>query len=371
MADTIVSLYNSFGNTPLVSNCYDRIKVERSRVEMSPGSMLLELPIYYSNLFIMNGELIPDRQVRIFRSVGGQPRALDLDTFWFVEEVTDVLESSGAEYLQVRATDSLGLLSRRIIPYSSTDPMADKTGFAGNLIKAFVRENFGSLATDTTRDLSSYITVDADMNDGVAVDYTAQNPRLITALQEIADSSAKQGTYIGYDLLCNDPSNVMTFRTFTTCRGIDRRNSVRIGRNRQNIQDVKMTYSVANEYNYAYVKGGKIGLVDISEERSSPDRIGLSPFNRREVLLNCGNEIDLDVLDDFGDQYIRHSRAKVNVSCNLVETSSFIYGINCTYGDYLTLDERDSGMNVRLSGISISEQNGAEVIKATLVGDLI
>jgi hypothetical protein len=374
MSKTYLTILDPTGTTVMADGLLDYFKLERTRAEMQVGNLVLTLPIKYNSLFMLGNALRTDTQIRIFRSVGDQPNSLDLDTFWFVQEATEVLDASGVESLEVRAVDAIGLLARRVVPYDTTDAQSDKTGQAGDLIKAFVRENFGTLATDTTRDLSSYLTVDVDRGDGILMDYTAQRPIVLTALQEIANSSAEQGSYLSFDIICNPVTNMMVFKTFADYRGNDHRKSsglpLYIGRDYGNIQDLRLVYSNLEEVNYVYALGGGIGAVKISEERSDSARVLASPFNRKEYVLSCGGELDLDVLDVQGDAYIRSKRPRLSMTCNIQETPQFVYGLHYGFGDYLTLDDKARSFNVRLSALSISDEQG-EVIKAALLGDFV
>lgn len=374
MSSTYFVVYDPTGKIQLSGAVRDYHKLERSRAEMTVGQMVTTLPVYYNSLFMLGDDLRVDTQIRIFRSIGDQPAKLDLDTFWFVQEATEVQDSGGQEYLEVRAEDSIGLLNRRVVPYEETDSQSDKTGPAGNLMKAFVRENFGALATDTARNLSTYMTVAADVGDGPTIDVAVKRPTILAALQEVSNTAAQQGSYISFDVICDPNTGQMQFRTYPNQRGNDRRqssgNQVSIGRNRGNLTDVKLTYSHADEVNYVYALGGSIGNVKISEERQDSPRVLASPFNRREYVLSDGNEIDLDVLDNVADAYLRLHRPRRFISGTLVETDNFVYDLNYGYGDYLTIDDRYRSFDARLSAIGITDENG-ETIKAGLAGDAI
>lgn len=372
MNSTYFTVFDPTGKIQISPPITDYYKLERSRAEMQSGQSLVVLPLNYNSLFMLGDDLRVDTQIRIFRSIGDRPAKLDLETFWFVQEATEVQDTSGQEYLEIRAVDSIGLLNRRIIPYDDTDAMSDKTGTAGNLMKAFMRENFGALATDTTRDLSSYLAVDADTSDGATIDVAVQRPTVLAALQETAAISAQQGSYISFDVICDPMTGLMTFKTFPNYRGNDHRansgNQVFVGRNRGNFTNVKVHFSHADSYNYIYALGGGIGAVKISEERQDSARVLASPFNRREYLFNDGNEIDLDVLDKLADSQLRLNRPKILLTGDLVEVDGFVYDIDYGYGDYLTVEDKYRSFNARLSAISITDNNG-ETIKAGLAGD--
>jgi hypothetical protein len=374
MPNTYFQVYDPTGKVQIAPFITDYHKLERSRAEMQIGQMVATLPVSYSPLFILGNDVRVDTQIRIFRSIAGNPATLDLETFWFVQEAAEIQDTNGQEYLEVRAVDAIGVLNRRVVPYEITDAKSDKTGYAGNLMKAFVRENFGALATDVTRDLSAYLTVAADINDGALMDVAVQRPTVLAALQEIAGTSAKQLSYISFDILCDPVTNMMEFTTFPNFRGNDHRlasgNQILVGRNRGNLTNVKLTFSTMDETNYVYAFGGSIGAVKIYEERQDPTRVLVSPFNRREYILNDGNEIDLNVLDDQGDSYIRTHRPRQFLTGDLVEIDGFAYDLNYGFGDYLTIDDRDRSFDARLSAISITDDNG-ESIKAGLAGDSV
>lgn len=374
MARSYFTVHDPTGMIQISPPISDYYKIERSRAEMQIGQAVFLLPLSYSGLFLLGNDLRTDAQIRIFRSIADGPAVLDLDTFWFVQEASEIQDNSGREYIEVRAIDAIGLLDRRVVPYDTTDTQSDKTGPAGNLMKAFVRENFGALATDVSRDLSVYLTVAADTSDGATIDVAVQRPKVLEAIREAANISAKQGSYISFDIICNPVNGMMEFRTYPNFRGNDHRVTsaapVLVGRNRGNLINVKLTYSSSEEVNYIYAVGGGIGSVKITSERSDAARVLVSPFNRREYILNDGNEIDTVILDDQSDNYIRAHRTKFGITGDLIEIDGFSYNINYGFGDYLTLDDKNNNFNIRLSAISILDENG-ETIKASLVGDTV
>jgi hypothetical protein len=72
--------------------------------------------------------------------------------------------------------------------------LASKSAAADDLIKAFVRENCGPSATDTTRNYSSsYWSVAADIGAAPTIAKAASRRNLLTTCQEIAQAATQAG----------------------------------------------------------------------------------------------------------------------------------------------------------------------------------
>jgi hypothetical protein len=153
------------------------------------GSLSISLPYskYASLLYDLTGELIPDRRIEVRRSINGALPYLDGETVWFVRYASDNLDG----ILTLQAQDTMGLIARRIVPYAAGTSQASKTTptAADDLIKTVFKENAGSSVTDANRDLSTYISVQANLTLGQSVTKNFAWQQLLSTLQAMAQDS--------------------------------------------------------------------------------------------------------------------------------------------------------------------------------------
>jgi hypothetical protein len=116
------------------------------------------------------------------------------------------------------AKDSFALITRRIVPYAAGTSQASKTTptAADDLIKTVFKENAGSSATDANRDLSAYISVQANLTLGQLITKNFAWQQLLSTLQAMAQDSTIKGTYIAFDIVAlGGGTNGFQFRTYS------------------------------------------------------------------------------------------------------------------------------------------------------------
>ena len=131
---------------------------------------------------------VPENRIEVWRSREETPH-LDMDAVWFIHTVTSRQDSYGSLILEIEAHDQIGLLERRIIPYNEGNPTTEKQAESDDVIKAIMRENFGALASDTDRDLSTYLTIQADTSIAPQVTIYCAKDNVYDTIKEIADTS--------------------------------------------------------------------------------------------------------------------------------------------------------------------------------------
>lgn len=372
--NTFVEIKNS-STFETLGQIGDFIKIEESRKEMEAGELTLTAPIKYYPLFVYNNTLALDRKLKVFRGMDDGRVFLDMDTAWYVYQADSIIDKDGLPYLSLRATDNLGLIKRRVVPYDTDTVYSIKSGYAGNIIKELIRENMSSLATDATRQIDAkYLIVDENTSDGYASTYLEYNhPNLLDACKQAADISAQNGMYLSFDLVSGQSDETLHFKTFPTCRGKDRTSLINLkplGLNSGNIDNYTSSLSVKDFKNYAYVKGGGIGSLIIDTERSG-SYLTASPFSRFEDIVNNGSEIDLNVLNAAGDAFLRDNRMRLVVTGDLKETPNFYYLRDFTFGDLLPIDVYGILAVGRLNALSIStDQSGVSTFKAAITGEI-
>ena len=343
-------------------------KLDYVLTENAVGSLTLTL-----------GEEIPpdwttrDTRLEVWRSVDGAPAALEGEAVWFVRQPIDDLAASGELTHTLTAHDANDLLKRRIVAYKATTSQSTKTAAYDDMAKAIVRENLGNLATDTLRDLSAYLSVDADQSACPSALKSFAYRNVLTVLQEIAAASAGAGTYLSFDITRVNDSQLV-FRTYMNQRGIDHRfptspNPVLLSPESGTLANASIKYDYTLEVTAAYA-GGKGQNTARDFEVAVDARAFSSPFNRIEAFLDMANadptEIPAQLLAELWA-----GRPRKHFTGRIDESPGVRYGVHYGHGDIVTAAFRNQSFNCRVTPVHVTVSEQGEVIDAQLNGDAL
>lgn len=353
------------------------VSLDMARSENNIGALTLVLPSLYDNFIFAGDDVALDNRIEVNRSINGSSFYLEGETQWLVRHAQKILTADGQRLTKVYAVDAIELLTRRIVAYAAGSAQADKSATAAdNLVKAFVRENLGSLATDTARDLSTYLTVQANLTLAPTIAKACSRRNVLEVLQEIAMASAIAGTYLAFDIIAVTSSS-LEFRTYIGQRGIDHRASsgaaVFIGPDFGNMSDVVRGYDHLDEWTYVYAGGQGEGEARSIATASDTVRIALSPFNRIEKFIDSRQTSDVitGALQDEADQALRDGRSRKTFTGQFIDTPACLYGLNVSYGDYVTAQFDNESINCRMSKVNIKIEDGKETINIRLISDTV
>lgn len=344
--------------------------------EITPLTLILPLNDVYRELFSEPTQYL-DWRLEVWRRLGDGEEYLDTETVWFIR---DIKKNLTRKTLTITAYSANEILDRRIIAFKSGTSGATKTENIDDLMKAYVRENLGVLASDS-RTYSSYFTVADDLGQGVSITKAASFDGLLETLQALSQQSFTQGTTpvpIFFDVIgVTTASGVanLQFNTYKNQRGLDRTYtgqaySITLSEETQTIDNVEITYAFSDEINYVYVGGSGEASNRAVEEVSDSTRIAYSPINRREVFVSYTNSNVSAVLQSQGYQKLREGKPRKIVTADIRNTDNNAYGRDWAFGDKLTADIDGEVFDVRIDVISVSIQSGKETIKASLRGEL-
>lgn len=336
-----------------------------ARAENDTGEMTLVLPddIYAPSLFR------PYSQILIQRSLPNKPPYIDLQTPWFVIEGPYAdLAPDGKRLMVVECIDALGLiLNGANVAYQQYSDQAYKQGYATDLAKAIVRENRGSLATDTSRDISSWMSVDDDDQLGAFISAMSfDRLQVLDALQKIAQASAESATpiWMGFDILIDDPyTSHLIFRTYTGQRGLDHRLTgggkiLVLSATKGSLSAVRSGSSFRDSASYIYAGGASVGDLKPIETAENVILSGLSPFGRRERYVDT-QAPDADALGQEAMAALRRFRPRRYMEAQAVEVVGAMRGVDWDYGDYVTAeDQAGNSFDVRISKIGVKLSAG-------------
>jgi len=334
------------------------------RADGQIGALEVTVPTTYTSLFNPNNT---DYRLRVLRSINGQAGQLDGQTEYLAQKwviTTTTITVSGYS-LQ-------SLLQRRLIAY-----YADYGGFSkftaqplGDIMKALVRTNFFVGASYAIRDgddsyvnIGSIFTVEANKGDGASIACSCSRDNLYNAITKISATSMQNNIWLVGQII-SDGTN-WQFRTFQNQFGIDRRTQNTLSVNSGNIENVELTYDRTTETTMIYVAGSGTGLGRLVGSAFG-DSVTASPYNRKETIYNNGNVRDIATANTFAQNYARQKRAIFTMKASIVQTPTFVRGINYNVGDILNVEFQGLVYAMRLDMVDVKIENGNVVESAEL-----
>lgn len=360
----------------------DYISIELTRIVSAVGALVFTVPAH-----LYDREDFPiDGVVEAWRAPLNEPASLFLETIWFIRRRTKAI-SGGMSVWKITCYDALYILgdpsgnTGRVIAYNAGNAYSEKLDEADDMCKAIMRENVGSLATDVTRSLATYLSITADTSQAQIIRKEFSRRNVLATLQELAQASTLAGTYLAFDIICLTPPNetatptfALEFRTYITQRGVDRRassaNPILIGPDFGNMDEIELDEDWTDEQNYIYMLGQGVANVISVVPAFDAVRIGQSPFNRREFVANSSSTGDAAALQDEADAALRAGRPKTKLSARLLNTRQIRFGVDWNWGDYLTAQVEGFAFDCRVEAISVRiTQSDGEDINGQLQGE--
>jgi hypothetical protein len=316
---------------------------------------------------------LPENRIEVWRHKG-DVAYLDMNAIWFIHTVTHYQSEDGSTTLNVEAHDQIGILPRRIIPYNEGNDTTQKQAPGDDVIKEIMRENFGSAASDTDRDLGTYLSIQGDVSAGPQVTIFCAKDNVYDIIKEIADTSYESGTFMAFDLIYNPNTGTFIFETFTGQRGADRsnyldKNSIIIGMEYGSLSSATFVDSREDERNYIYA--GAKDLVGIVPPQTAVNTasIGISPFHRKELFLNASQADDATELQDEANRSLEENKYRTRFEGELSQEFALKkYGELFDYGDKVTVSFMSKTYTSFVDAISVTLDNNGEKIDVVLVG---
>lgn len=349
------------------------IQMTISLVEGGVGVLDILLPPTFDNLLFGDDDLLLDNRIEVGRRVGTGPYKLLADAVWFTEYGEQLYGSQ--RLTRILASHANVLLKRKIVAYNSGSSQADKSALtADNVMKDIVDENLGAAATNGDRNLSTYLSIAADLTAGQLVSKAFARRNVLLVLQELAQASANLGTYVTFDIVSTG-TTTLEFRTYTGQRGIDHRDPggnppLKVGPAYGNLTNAKIVFDHLGEITYVSAGGQGEGSARVVGAGSEPLRLNSGPFRLIEYFADSRTSSDATQLNDEANAVVRTLRPLIYVTGELQDTRGFNFGLDYEWGDYITAVVGKWVVDCRLSSMTISLQDGKETIRAALRGEL-
>lgn len=338
------------------------------------GLLEVDLSDQLDGLLFFEGDLRRDCRLEVWRTVPGQPPYLDGQCQWLLRRGR---QSDGAEGPRTHlwAYHANHILKRRIVAYAAGSSQADKAAdFADDLMKEIVAENFLGSATDTTRQITAYLSAEGDLSQGASIAKAFSRRNVLVVLQELAQASALAGTYLAFDVVMSTPSSSQ-FRTYAGQRGVDRRytggqDQPLFGPDYGNVAAASLDYDYSEEATSVYAGGQGLESSRAIGTATDATRIAASPLNLLEYFTDARMTEDATQLADEADAALRERRPRKTFQATLVQTPAATYGLHYGFGDYLTVQFRGQSIDCRLDSVLVKATEQNEQIEAILRADL-
>lgn len=362
-----VTIQNAYGqNLKSVSNI---ISLQAARAANQIGSGSIVLPDEYSPDYWGR-----DMRFKIYRRAGSGPRYLLGNTVWLGRRFK---KSVSGKFWTISLKDSLDLVNRHVVAYTSETTYADKTieegnqDEADNLMKAFLRENYGTLAVDTLRNLSVYFSIEENKSLGQIVEKSASFQETFSVLTSLSNDSAERGTKLFFDMNL-DAQDKLIFRVFKDKLGADRltgSQAARFGAQFNNLTDIELEWNYEDEFTVVYVGGMGQGAAQLVEEEKDNPRILKSPFGRRESYLTF-TDIDVDtVLESEGKSFLWKHTPRIILNAKAIDTPSLQFGRNYFYGDRVLAVVDGMEFTCHVDAFSVGFEKEKEELDVKLRGE--
>lgn len=305
-----------------------------------------------------------DARLYVYRQLPGREPSLFLDKVWLLTRSRMAYGQNNVMLRDLSFVCGNDLLRRRVVAYDEGTAQSLKTSApADDIIKELWRENLGSSATDTTRDLSgAFVSIAADTSQGAAAQGEFSYVNLLEATRDLCERSTQAGTYLTFDL----EGNTLTLRTYEGQRGLDRRSTVILDPERGNLASAWLERDISQEITRAYA--GAQGVQSDRNVQAYTDtmRSLVSPFRLIEAFeaANQVNSIDTVATTQAAYAAVRRQRPRVVVGGDLVETPASTFGLHFDFGDYVTVRAFGTQADARLSGVGLEISRSDNALQA-------
>lgn len=337
-------------------------RLEYNRVENSIGSLTVDLPfIYPTGFFKVDGRLLVYVKENPFSQ-----EYLDGDTIYLIRLVTEKIDEQGKHYIHILAHDTIDIVDRRIVAYAAQTSYSKKENMTAEvMIKAIMRENFGSLATDTDRDITSHMTIEPDHSPAqttIAMTKLFPWQLVLPLIQDICTESREMNNeYLCFDVV---PSGgILEFRTYIGQRGSNRGSTSQkplvFSYANQSLSYQSVSFDASEEKNYIYCGGQGNEENRVIKTASDTARIGLSPFNRIEDFYNATRYENADAVQSEANVQLSKMKATTKFNGHIVQRTNLIFGVDYHFGDVVLAKIEGRSIDVHLNGFSrLVEESG-------------
>jgi len=359
---TTYSVYLSDPFGIRIADASDFLSLQYSRVVNGIGQLTLELAGNFPQQYIR----IPDGRIEVWRRIDGGREYLDTDTVWLIQKIRTHRDAKGTKTLIIEADTPLCIFrepGRVALGVAGSSPVTFTAAAADNQIKDVARNAIttASLSSALQRN-NSVITIAPNTSQGASVAKAFAFRECLTVMQEFAQASTTNGTYIAFDVVSQTP-DTMTFQTFAQQRGVDHRfpggnNPVFLSADFGNVGEANMALDYRDMASAVVTGGAGQGAQRVITRSQDLTLQGISPFGYREKFFEYTNTADTASLQAEGDAELRASRPRLTYSGKILDTNDTRYGVHWGWGDYVTVQDFGRSFDCRIEAITVTVRPG-------------
>lgn len=327
----------------------------------------LNVPMPYDPSQIYNNPQV-DQRIHIYRAP--DYGSLQLAAVGFLRRWGKTTTNNGLSTVQLGGADPNELLKRRIIAYYDRTDYSIKDGPADDVMKAFARENFGSLATDTDRDMSALgVTVESDLSLGPNIGIASAHENLLAVMQEIQQTTRANGDEVFWRMRPETATSFI-FEAKTGQPGADRtfggNNPLYFGTEFGNISNAQIQTLYDEEQNFIYAGGPGEGVLQNIQSASDAGAISASRWNRREGWVSASQADTVAKVEDAAAAGLVSRRAQTKFTADLIPTILTPFGgTGWWLGDKIAVSHlgRQIDAIIRMVRVMVAA-NGLETVTA-------
>jgi hypothetical protein len=303
---------------------------------------------------------------------------------WFFMRTPQVqLTTTGTKILTCYMRGMLDLIDRRWLAYNARSPQivnttdiisdkVNKVGYAGDVMKEFVNENAGPIATIANGRLRNGVfprfTVSPPNGLGPIWQGARSYKALLATCQEIGHNIDELHPdvhdFTDFNVIYDNATNSFLFETYYPQLGVDRTATIVFNPDLGNVTDISYTNSRSEEVNAIIVNGpGQQGL----RTHATLENIRKfdSPWNDRESVVDSRNQDTTAELDVIA----RTNLARMGATEAYVFTPQFNettqYGYHFHLGDKVSFRFLNFETTKKLVQVHVNMSEGKELLQLT------
>lgn len=260
-----------------------------------------------------------------------------------------------------------GLLGRRIIAYRDGTSQSQKNAASETVMKEYVRENIGDLATVANGRLANGVltnfSVETSGGNGITWAGEKSGKSLLETLQDIAnfseiDFSVETDTDIGSYIF---KIHVGQLGDDRTTFGLNSTTGLNAAGNpphvfspeRGNVQTARRAMNRRREKNRVYVFGRGAGATRDIEYEENATEIDVNNLNLKEVMRGAASQTGSG-LNALANEQLELLSAEERFEFIPLDTQSSLYGVHYFLGDLVTVRLRGVERDKKLVSVSIT-----------------
>lgn len=359
-----VYVENAWGTPISDGSLNDFITLEYGKSEMEVGKLDITLPYrdhlaekfsFHNRIYVWNEGILE----------GG--------AFWLVDRVNIETDERGGNTWHVGASCPNAILTyRHALDYANT-PRTDKIGEAAQVMRDIMVEAFGTealgglLATNQARDISAHLDIPPVGFSSPIVYKAFAYQQIYSTLVYLAESSIERGTYLTFDTVLGE-SGKLEFRIYRDQRGIDRRDTLVLSVDTENLSGAQYEEDYADVATAVLVAGKGEELLRETVYVVDQARITQSPFGYIEAFRDQRNIDDIDRLTTEANARLNEGRGRVSMRADIQERPDATFGVHFGFGDFVTARIGDKLFEGRLKGYVISVSEGTRKVAVRFEG---